>query len=127
MNKVAIGLFLAATALAVESANAGLTYSDPVTVATGAAFGAVRSATNSADNNQFIGCAAYGSTNTASTYVACSAADASGNSLYCATYNPSFYVWQAAMSISDSSEIIFDVDSNGNCTYIYVRNSSVDR
>jgi hypothetical protein len=125
MNKLAIGLSLAA-ALAVQSANAGVNYSDPIYVGDGAAFGSLHAARNSGDNNQTISCSAYGSTNTASTYVACSAQDASGKGLYCATYNPSFYVWQAAMAVSESSFIIFDVDSNGNCTYIYVQNGSAN-
>jgi hypothetical protein len=125
MNKIAIGLTLAA-ALAVQSANAGLHYSVPIVVGgKSVAYGSVNTARHSADNNQFIGCAAYGATSSSSTYVACSAQDAAGHSLYCATYNPSYYVWQAAMAVNQSSDIIFNVDANYNCTYIYVSNSSV--
>jgi hypothetical protein len=125
MNKLAIGLSLAA-ALAVQSASAGLHYSVPIAVGTSGAYGSVYTARHSGDQKQFIGCAAYGATGSSSTYVACSAQDASGHSLYCATYNPSFYVWQAAMSVNEGSEIIFNVDSSYNCTYIYVSNSSVN-
>ena len=125
MNKLAIGLSLAA-ALAVQAANAGLHYSTPIYVGTGGAYGAVHSARTSLDHNQFIGCAAYGAVNSASTYVACSAQDSAGHSLYCATYNPSFYVWQAAMAVNDASTIIFNVDSSYHCTYIYVSNSSTN-
>ena len=125
MNKLAIGLSLAA-ALAVQSANAGYHYSAPIIVGTGGAYGSVHTARTSSDNNQFIGCAAYGAVNSASTYVACSARDSAGHSLYCATYNPSFYVWQAAMSVNQASNIIFNVDSSYNCTYIYVSNSSTN-
>jgi hypothetical protein len=125
MNKLAIGLSLAA-ALAVQSANAGLHYPAPIVVSNPVAYGSVHSARFSADNKQFIGCAAYGATNSSSTYVACSAQDSSGHSLYCATYNPSYYVWQAAMHVNESSDIIFNVDSHYNCTYIYIYNSSVN-
>jgi hypothetical protein len=125
MNKLAIGLSLFA-ALAVQSANAGLHYPVPIVVSNPVAYGSVHSARYSSDNRQFIGCAAYGSTSSSTTYVACSAQDASGHSLYCATYNPSYYVWQAAMHVNDSSEIIFNVDSNYNCTYIYISNSSAN-
>ena len=125
MNKLAIGLSLAA-ALAVQSANAGYYYSSPITVGTGGAYGGMHSARVSSDSNQFIGCAAYGAVNTSSTYVSCAARDAAGHSLYCATYNPSYYVWQSAMGVNDSSFIIFNVDANGNCTYIYHSNSSTN-
>jgi len=125
MNKLAIGLASVA-ALAVQAANAGYHYSTPITVGTGGAYGGVHSARTSGDSNQFIGCAAYGAVNSSSTYVACSARDSAGHSLYCATYNPSFYVWQAAMSVNQASIIIFNVDSSYNCTYIYVSNSSTN-
>ena len=131
MNKLAIGLSLAAAALAVQSANAGLHYSSPITVGvnsdhSGGAWGGVHSARVSSDSKQFIGCAAYGAVNTSSTYVACSASDAAGHTLYCSTYNPNYYVWQAAMSVNQASSIIFNVDSHGNCTYVYVQNNSVN-
>jgi hypothetical protein len=125
MNKLAIGLSLAA-ALAVQSANAGLHFSVPIVVSGTVAYGSVYTARHSSDGKQFIGCAAYGATGSSSTYVACSAQDASGHALYCATYNPSFYVWQAAMAVNEGSEIIFNADSSYNCTYIYVSNSSVN-
>jgi hypothetical protein len=125
MNKLAIGLSLAA-ALAVQSANAGLHFSVPIVVGSSVAYGSVYTARHSVDQKQFIGCAAYGATSSSSTYVACSAQDASGHSLYCATYNPSFYVWQAAMAVNEGSEIIFNTDSSYNCTYIYISNSSVN-
>src|SRR6516162_3526481 len=112
--------------LAVQVANAGYHYSTPITGGTGGAYGGVHSARTSSDSNQFIGCAAYGAVNSSSTYVACSARDSAGHSLYCATYNPSFYVWQAAMSVNQASIIIFNVDSSYNCTYIYVSNSSTN-
>jgi hypothetical protein len=127
MNKLAtIGLSIAA-ALAVQSANAGLHYSGSITASSGGAYGQVRAARHSDDDKQFIGCAAYGTTQSSSTtYVACSASDASGNAVYCATYNPSYYVWQAAMNVNEASSIIFNVDASYNCTYIYVSNNSTN-
>ena len=125
MNKLAIGLSLAA-ALAVQSANAGLHYSQGITVSGTVAYGQVRGARFSTDSKQFIGCAAYGAVNTNSTYVACSASDAAGHTLYCSTYNPSFYVWQAAMAVNGTSTIIINADSHGNCIYVYVSNSSTN-
>src|SRR6266700_7096327 len=86
-----------------------------------------RAARQSADDKQFIGCAAYGATSSsAPTYVACSASDASGTAVYCATYNPSYYVWLSAMAVNEVSSIIFNVDANYNCTYIYVSNNSTN-
>jgi hypothetical protein len=125
VNKLAIGLSLAA-AMAVQSANAGLHYSSPITVSGTAAWGQVRTARFSTDSKQFIGCAAYGAVNSSSTYVACSASDAAGHTLYCSTYNPNYYVWQAAMSVNGTSSIIFNSDSHGNCIYVYVSNSSTN-
>jgi hypothetical protein len=125
VNKFAIGLFLVG-AVAVQSANAGYNYETPVNASQYGAFGGVHSARVSGDSEQFIGCAAYGAVNTASTYVACSARDAAGHSSYCATYNPNYDVWQSAMGINGSSFIIFNSDSNGNCTYIYHSNSSTN-
>jgi hypothetical protein len=126
MNKLTIGLSVAA-ALAMQSANAGYHFSTAVVSNPGSgAYGAVHSARTSSDSKQFIGCAAYGSTSTSSTYVACSASDSSGRGTYCATYNPSYYMWQSAMGVNDASFIIFDVDSKGNCTYIYHNNSSTN-
>ena len=130
MNRLGIGLSLAA-ALAVQSANAGLHYSSPITVGvnpdhSGGAYGGVHAARTSSDDKQFIGCAAYGAVSTYSTYVACSASDAAGHSLYCSTYNPNYYVWQAAQSVNQASSIIFNADSHGNCTYIYVQNGSTN-
>jgi hypothetical protein len=125
VNKLAIGLSLAA-ALAVQSANAGLHSSYGITVSGTVAYGQVRGARNSTDNKQFIGCAAYGAVNTYSTYVACSASDANGHVLYCSTYNPNYYVWQAAMSVTSMSSIIFNADSSGHCIYVYVSNNSTN-
>jgi hypothetical protein len=127
MNKLAIiGLSIAA-ALAVQSADAGSHYSGSITASRYGAYGQVRAARQSADDKQFIGCAAYGANNSsAPTYVACSASDASGTAVYCATYNPSYYVWQAAMNVNEASSIIFNVDANYNCTYIYVSNNSTN-
>jgi hypothetical protein len=127
MNKLAIIGLSVAAALAVQSANAGLHYSGSITASRYGAYGQVRAARQSGDDNQFIGCAAYGTTNSsATTYVACSASDAAGNTSYCATYGPSFYVWQAAMAVNEASSIIFNVDANYNCTYIYVSNNSTN-
>jgi hypothetical protein len=123
VNKIAIGLSLAA-ALAVQSANAGYHYSSPITVSGTVAYGQVRAARASSDSKQFIGCAAYGAVNTYSTYVACSASDAAGHTLYCSTYNPNYYVWQAAMSVNQASTIIINADTHGNCIYVYVQNGS---
>ena len=125
MNKVALGLSLAAI-LAVQSANAGLHYSSSITVSGTVAYGQVRAARFSGDSKQFIGCAAYGAVSTYSTYVACSASDSAGHVLYCSTYNPNFYVWQAAQSVNEASTIIINADTHGNCTYVYVSNSSTN-
>jgi hypothetical protein len=125
MNKIATGLCLAG-ALAVQSAYAGYHFSSPVTASQYGAYGSVVSARNAGDNQQFIGCAAYGAVSTSSTYVACSARDAAGHTSYCATYNPNYYVWQSAMGINHTSFIIFNSDSKGNCTYIYHSNSSTN-
>ena len=126
MNKLATGLSLAAALTVVQSANAGLHYSSPITVSGLGAYGQVHAARTSGDNKQFIGCAAYGAVNTNSTYVACSASDAAGHTLYCSTYNPNYYVWQAAMSVTEASSIIINADSHGNCIYVYVQNGSTN-
>ena len=125
MNKLTAGVLLAAL-LAAQAANAGLHYSSPITVSGTVAYGQVHAARFSSDSKQFIGCSAYGAVNTYSTYVACSASDAAGHTLYCSTYNPNYYVWQAAMSVNEGSSIIINADSHGNCIYVYVSNSSTN-
>ena len=117
---------MAAALAVVQSANAGLHYSSPITVSGTVAYGQVHAARTSSDNKQFIGCAAYGAVNTNSTYVACSARMLPVTRSYCSTYNPNYYVWQAAMSVTEASSIIINADSHGNCIYVYVQNASTN-
>jgi hypothetical protein len=129
MNKLAmVGLLAAGLALQATASHAGTNYADNIVVSGQyAAYGALRAARNSADNNQFIGCAVFGNTTSSTTtYVACSARDANGNSFYCSKYNPSYVLVQAAMAISASSSLIVQGDGAGTCTYIYVSNHSVN-
>jgi hypothetical protein len=128
MNKFAIAASLAAAIILPSAPSySGTRYADPITVSQYVAYGAVRAARFSANTNEFIGCAVMGNTTSSTpTYVACSARNAAGRSFYCTKYNPSYVLIQAAMAVSEASTIIVNADSNYNCTYIYVNNSSVN-
>src|SRR5262245_27526291 len=95
---VGAGLVLQATAFA------GAVFPGPVTVSSRSAYGSLSTARNSANTKEFIGCAVYGTTQSSyTTYVACSASDAAGNTFYCSTYGPAPQLVQAALAVSASS------------------------
>ena len=119
---VGAGLVLQATAFA------GAVFQPvPVTVSSRVAYGSLKTARESANNKEFIGCSVYGATPAQAaqtTYVACSASDAAGNTLYCATYGAAPQLVQAALAISAKSFVIINSDASSNCTYIFVTNNS---
>lgn len=123
-TKLAIAAFAAAAAIG-STAFAGAHYANPVYVATGIAYGQLHAARFSSNTKEFIGCAVMGNTtSTTTTYVSCSASDASGKSVYCSKYNPSYQLIQAAQAANEASYIIFNLNSNYECTYVYVSNNS---
>jgi len=125
MKKLAMVAVVSAGLVVQATSFAGAVFSAPVVVGTRIAYGSVKAARNSANTKEFIGCAAYGATQVAqTTYVACSASDAAGNTFYCATYGAAPQLVQAALSVSGSSSIIVNSDASNNCTYIYVANNS---
>jgi hypothetical protein len=129
MKKLAIAMSLAAGLVLQPIAFAGTASVYGVTVSQYGANGPVKAARNSANNQEFIGCAVYGTIPAQSsytTYVACSARDASGKSFYCATYGAAYQLVQAALAVSESSSIIINADSSYHCTYIYVANYSMN-
>jgi hypothetical protein len=127
MNKFAIAISLTAGLSLQPVAFAGTSSVYGITVGQYAAYGPVKAARNSNNDQEFIGCAVYGTTqSTYTTYVACSARDAAGNAFYCAKYGASYQLVQAALAISESSSIIINSDSSYECTYIYVNNNSVN-
>jgi hypothetical protein len=94
-------------------------------VGTGIAYGAVQTARYSANTKEYIGCAVMGNiTSPQTTYVYCGASDANGKSFGCSTYNPSYVLLQAALAVSQTSNIIFQGNASGQCTYIYAANFS---
>lgn len=127
MNKFAVTISLVAGLALQAAAIAGTSSVYPISVSQYGANGQVKSARQSNNNQEFIGCAVYGTTQSSyTTYVACSARDASGRSFYCSKYGAAPQLVQAALAISESSSIIINSDASYNCTYIYVQNHSVN-
>jgi len=125
MKKFAAAAVIGAGLVLQAPAFAGAVFSAPVTVNSRSAYGSLKTARNSANTKEYIGCAVYGTTlNSYTTYVACSASDAAGNTFYCATYGPAAQLVQAALAVSESSFAIVQSDASANCTYIYVQNNS---
>ena len=125
MKKLAAAAVFGAGLVLQATAIAGAVFSVPVTVSSRVAYGSLKTARDSANNREFIGCQVYGTTQSAATtYVACSASDAAGNTLYCATYGAAPQLVQAALAISATSYVIINSDASSNCTYIYVSNNS---
>jgi hypothetical protein len=125
MKKLSTFLIGSAMALAVSSvAVAGQKLIAPVSVSYDYASGAVGTARNSTDSNQYINCALYSWGNPSSASVICSARNATGNSVYCsAEISHSAAIVQAAMSITPSSYIAFYVEA-GDCVRLDVVNGS---
>jgi hypothetical protein len=121
-----LGLMAGLSAFSVSHAWAGMKATWPsVTVSTGStgsAGGALGTARNTGDANQYIGCSVVGSPgNPASVY--CWAVDASGNSGNC--YNPNNANMVATVaSINSDSYIYFRWNSDGTCSMLQVENSS---
>jgi hypothetical protein len=85
------------------------------------AYGRMRAARHSADDTQFIGCML--TVLDSSSYVICSAMDASGEYLGCYLPNTS---GQAAMisSVNPDAQILFAVRPDGSCEGISISNHS---
>ena len=123
MNRSMIAMSLI-SALILGSAQAGTVTTVPVYVSPHFAYGSVSTARHSSDQNQSIGCGVYG-TSTHHTYVYCSAHDAAGHSMYCATYDPAINLVQAVQSVNATSNITIDSDASYSCTLIYASNFSM--
>jgi hypothetical protein len=90
----------------------------------GSAYGSMWSArSESADNNQFIGCT-VGSIPKHPNTISCLANNAAGVPLICVSDSPDEQTRKAVSSINPSSYIYFQVDSLERCTYITVSNYS---
>jgi hypothetical protein len=125
MNKFAIALSLAGALMLHSAAQAGAQSTVNVSVTSYSAIGSLHTARTSADSNQSIGCAVYGTTQSSSiTYVACSATDSAGNSFYCGQYSPPAQMVQAVLAINESSVLIINSDSSYHCSYIYAYEGS---
>jgi hypothetical protein len=115
-------------ALALQSvANAGYRSTIGVTVyrsTTSYAIGSVSTARYyTGDSSQYIGCSSSSDT-VSSTYISCSARDASGNYVYCYTTSATDAARQAVASVNNTSYIYFLVNASGQCTYITIGNYS---
>ncbi|WP_444996210.1 hypothetical protein [Aliikangiella sp. IMCC44359] len=105
------------TTLISPSAFAGYVNHTQVSVNTGTktAYGSLVGARNSADNQQYIGCAYVGVTN--NPYGICHSRNAAGTSGYCTT-TQAHHVEQIR-GLSNESYLYYQWDENGKCTYIY--------
>ena len=125
MKKLFCVLVLAGAVALQSVAFAGAVSTFSVYVAPGqAAYGALKTARNSANTTEWIGCSAFGATGGTATYVSCSAVDAAGNYFYCSTYNAAPQMVQAALAVTATSYLLINADANYNCSYILVGNYS---
>jgi hypothetical protein len=117
-------LFLFGIVAMSSPSPAGLRFDDPVVVnlTSGEAYGSIGTARNSADNVQYIGCSIEAGSNT-DPIAACFAADATGTSILCTSSSPR--IVGVVQAITSLSFIDFQWDSNFNCTFLYLINSSV--
>ena len=116
-------LAVAVGVLAAGTAWAGTRYSANVSVnVTGRqASGAMGTAYNSPDTNQYIGCWVT-SYSTGTTSVNCAARDAAGMNGWCVTSSAELV--KVALSINSESHVRFNWDEGGNCTQLAVNNFS---
>ncbi len=112
-----------AALLLASNAMAGQKTSNPVAVDATArvANGSLGSARNSADNLQYIGCAA-GALSFGGTNMYCFAQTADNVYAECQSTSPQLV--QAAQAMSGDSYVHFAWDASGTCTYLLVINSS---
>jgi len=125
MRFVSIAVCLALVAVAT-AAEAGRKQKQPVSVwrnadNTGGADGAVGSARNSSDRNQYMHCALSG--NVGGIWGYCEASDANNVFGACGTSSPSLI--QIIGTIGTDSTVQFVWDANGNCTNVLVFNNSM--
>lgn len=129
MKRLAIATVLASGLLLQTLAYAGAHFTDPVsiynaTAGGGSAIGSISTARYyTSDTSQYIGCSASSDT-ISSTYIACSARDASGHYLYCYSSSATQAARDAVAAVNTTSYVYFVANSSGQCTYITVGNFS---
>ncbi len=123
MKKLLIASLILTGLLTAGVASAGGKYDYPVIVNSSGmvAYGALGSARNSSDSNQYIGCynEAYSS---GSQYIICFARDSAANYASCTSTDPHFMA--VAQSVSGDSFVEFSWNSSGTCTFVEVINTS---
>jgi hypothetical protein len=122
MKKALLAFVLALTVSG--AAIAGVKYTTPVTIndTSRVAYGAMGTARNSTDSDQYIGCQVIATTSGSTSYT-CSARSAAGVFRSCAGGNIASMV-QAAASTTTDSYIYFSWDASGVCNYLVVTNYS---
>jgi hypothetical protein len=116
-------------AIALQSvADAGTRWTDSVSVynssSGGYGIGAVSTARYyTSDSAEYIGCSTATDT-VSSTYIYCSATNKSGTFVGCYTSSGNEAARQAVATINATSLIFFEVNSEGQCTYLTVENYS---
>jgi hypothetical protein len=122
-KKMVAGLAMLALAASGATAFAGVRTKYPVTIGTSgpypSASGGIGSARNSTDTVQQIGCRLTGY-NFGAVELYCYAVDASGRHLSCGAANATQDMRDAVQSITDSSIIGFQVNSDNTCASIAV-------
>jgi hypothetical protein len=87
-----------------------------------AASGTLGSTRNTNETNSLLGCEVRSDNSGSGSYGFCSARNAAGLERVCSTSNPELVA--AMRSLNSDSFVEFDWDSNGQCTFISVDNSS---
>jgi hypothetical protein len=121
MKKVSTFLLACAAALVLVPAHAGYRAGAPVFIGSFSATGTVATVRSSADNVAEIGCGASGYAG-GSYSASCWAWPATGSPKFCYTSSPTLA--NVALSVAGDSDVWFSWDASGNCTQVYVRNSS---
>ena len=109
------------------SATAGVKTDEPVSVSfnqdgSGGASGALGTARNSANQEEFIGCVLHGSRGRV--FASCSVRDAAGTSMGCLASDPALL--EVLKSVTSDAVIFFFWDAQANCTEIAIETASND-
>jgi hypothetical protein len=131
MKKKWVSVSVVASVLAVcaglsTPAFAGKKITESVVVDTAArhAYGALGSARNSTDQNQWIGCHIIATSTAANSFGGCSGQNSNNTPFSCSVSSSKIALMEAIRSVQGDSRIRVEWDASGNCTRIDVANDS---
>jgi hypothetical protein len=123
MNRIALVFGIAASALAVGTAWAGVKYTDPLTISTTGMYaaGSFADVRSESDAKALLTCSI--SATATGLGMGCSGSTSTA-SFYCSSTAPSLV--SAAQNLSSDSYIFIEWNSSGACTYLSVTDGSTE-